>query len=48
MLDPSLLSTIGGKTEKAKTDFVQFCGGYVFFITKVCLSIVWFLVRIIK
>lgn len=32
MLDPSLLSTIGGKNEKAKTDFVQFCGGYVFFL----------------
>jgi hypothetical protein len=48
VLDSSLRITIGGETEKAKTDFVQFCGGYVFFITKVCLSIVWFLVRINK
>ena len=32
MLDPSLQSTIGGEAEKAKTDFVQFCGGYVFFL----------------
>jgi len=31
VLDPSLQSTIGGEAEKAKTDFVQFCGGYVFF-----------------